>query len=73
MCLLPSRKRGAQDKSADHIEARGLEFQERVRHKFLELAEEDARRIVIIDGQETPDAIQARVLTILRARDWLQE
>ena len=59
------------EKSADHIEARGMEFQERVRHKFLELAEEDSRRMVIIDAQETPQAIQQHVLSLLRARDWL--
>ena len=60
-------------RSSDHIEARGVEFQERVRHKFLELAAEDARRIVIIDAQETPDAIQKRVLSILYSRNWLHD
>ncbi len=56
---------------ADHIEARGAQFQERVRQSFLDLAATNSERIVVIDAQQTPDVIQNQVLEILRERGWL--
>lgn len=45
----------------DRIEARGLEFLTRVRAAYLEIAEREAHRFIVIDGAGPPDAIEAQV------------
>lgn len=56
------------EKSVDHIEARGVEFQERVRARFLELARAEPQRIALIDAQGAAETVQQRVLEIVRSR-----
>ena len=50
---------------ADRIEARGAEFGERVRAVYHEIAARDFARIVTVDGNSTPDEIEAAIWEIL--------
>lgn len=50
---------------ADRIEARGLEFQERVRAAYLEIAAREPHRVAKIDAARAPDEIFAEVLARL--------
>lgn len=52
----------------DRIEARGLEFQARVRAAFLEIAREEPERIHILDAMQSRDALHTQVIDVLRAR-----
>lgn len=52
----------------DRIEARGLEFQEKVRQGFLQIAREESQRVVIIDATLTSQEVHQTVLNILRDR-----
>ncbi len=53
-----SRRKGA----ADRFECESLEFHERVRHTFLDLAQEDPNRYLVLDATLPPDVIAAAVL-----------
>ena len=52
----------------DRIEARGLEFQEKVRQGYGQIAREEAQRVVVINAGAAPDEIHQNVLTVLRER-----
>lgn len=56
------------DKSDDRIEARGLEFQNRVREAFLEIARNARARICVLNGEQTREAIHQQVIDHLRER-----
>ena len=58
-------------RSDDRIEARGDEFQEKVRQGFLEIAQDEPKRVVIIDATPAPHQVHQQVLTILRERKLL--
>lgn len=53
----------------DRIEQRGLEFQSRVRAAFLELAETEPQRIVVVDAAASADLIHERIYAELQRRD----
>jgi dTMP kinase len=53
----------------DTIEARGLEFQERVRASFLKLAAAEPERIVVLDASADPEALHEEIVRHLRARN----
>ncbi len=57
----------------DRIEARGLEFQEKVRHGFLQIAEDEPKRVVVVEATLPPDEIHQHVLTILREHHLLSD
>ena len=57
----------------DRIEARGLEFQEKVREGFLEIAREEPKRVIVLDAAPPPDEIHQQILTILRERHLLPD
>src|SRR5688500_13771089 len=46
---------------ADRLESESLEFHQRVRKTFLELAEAAPDRYLVVDAQQTPDAIAAAI------------
>jgi dTMP kinase len=48
--------------AADRLERESLEFHERVRHVFIDLAAEEPRRYLVIDGTRPPDELAAEVL-----------
>jgi dTMP kinase len=48
----------------DRLEGEGLAFLERVRAGFLQLAEEEPGRIVVVDGSRPPSDIAAEVLNL---------
>ena len=53
---------------ADRFESEGVEFQRRVAAAYDELAERHPDRIVVVDGDGTPEEVHARVLEVVRAR-----
>ena len=51
----------------DAFEARGLEFHHAVREAFLEIAEEEPGRCVIIDALQSPDEVLSHALRAIKA------
>ena len=60
-----SRRAGGR---ADRIEARGLEFSERVRAAYRQIAAREGARIVTLDAETAPDAIEAALWETLETR-----
>jgi dTMP kinase len=54
--------------TADRIEARGLEFQQRVRNAFLEIARAEPQRVCVLDGAQSRERLHAQILEMLRRR-----
>jgi len=54
----------------DRIESEGLEFLERVRKAYLEMAEK-SERFVLIDGERDPNLIHDEIVNILKSRGML--
>jgi dTMP kinase len=52
----------------DRIEARGLEFQERVRAAFREIAQSEPHRVHVLDGAQPRDILHAQIIAVLRGR-----
>jgi dTMP kinase len=50
----------------DRIEARGLEFQERVRAAFLEIAHAEPDRVHVLDGAQPREVLHMQIVEILR-------
>jgi dTMP kinase len=46
----------------DRLEGESLEFHERVRHAFLDLAGADPKRYLVLDGARPPDELAAEIL-----------
>lgn len=67
------QERRRAERGEDRIEARGLEFQEKVRQGFLQLAREEPKRVLVLDAAQSPDAIHQQVLAILRERHLIAE
>ncbi len=63
-----AQQRRRASRGDDRIEARGLEFQEKVRQGFLKIAEDEPKRVVVFDAAPTPDEIHQTVLNVLRER-----
>jgi dTMP kinase len=55
---------------ADRMEAESIEFHERVRQGFLDLARQEADRFVVLDALASADEIAMRVREILSQRGW---
>ena len=49
-------------KSRDRLEAEPLEFHERVRQEFLQLADQDPERYLVVDGTQSIDAIHEAII-----------
>ncbi|MBI5050453.1 MAG: dTMP kinase [Nitrospirae bacterium] len=63
-----TRNIGAQKK--DRLELETIEFHNRVRKGYLELAKEESGRIKIIDASKSPDKVSKKVIEILETA-WL--
>lgn len=59
----------ARFEGADRIEAEPLEFHQRVRTHFLELAQQDPQHYLVVGGGGTPDEIHAEIRTAVEP--WL--
>jgi dTMP kinase len=57
------RRRG---EGEDKIEARGLEFQDRVRAAYLEIAAREPERVRVLDGRLTPEEIHQAILLLVK-------
>jgi dTMP kinase len=57
----------------DRIEARGSEFQQRVRDTFLEVARTEPQRIEVLSAVDSPQAIHENALKVLRRRGLLND
>lgn len=55
------------DAPYDRLEETGLDFAERVRAAYLDLAEAEPTRFAVIDASADPDAVHQRVLSQVRA------
>jgi dTMP kinase len=60
------RRRGSG--AADRFEAESVEFHERLRNAYRVLAEQEPRRIVIIDGRAPREVVAERIWTIVEER-----
>jgi dTMP kinase len=78
LCLLfdlpvaQAQERRAREKP-DRIEKRGLEFQERVRQAFQQMALEEPSRVVLIDASGSTQSIHETVVDILIQRGLLEQ
>lgn len=63
-----SRARVAARGGRDRLEREDLDFHDRVRRGYLELARRFPNRIVVLDGSLTPDAVLAAARTTVAAR-----
>ena len=57
----------------DRIESRGLDFQERVRAAFLDLASSEPTRVVVIDGALPVEEVHRRIVEVLQERDLIRK
>jgi dTMP kinase len=53
---------GGRGDQADRLESESLEFHERVRHVFLDLAAAEPKRYLVLDGTRPPDELAAEIL-----------
>lgn len=63
-----AQQRRRATRGEDRIEARGLEFQEKVRHGFLQLAHEEPQRVIVLDATPVPQEVHRQVINLLRER-----
>ena len=52
----------------DRIESRGVEFQNRVRNAYLDIAQEEPRRFIVLNADQTREALHGEIVAILRKR-----
>lgn len=62
------QRRRLAGREKDRLEAAGHSFQERVRNGYLQLAQEQSRRIVRIDGDRNPELVQQEIFEIFKKR-----
>lgn len=63
-----SRSRSSQRSGVDRIESRNDEYFERVRQAFLQLAASEPERFIVIDGTQSPEAVQEQLTRIITDR-----
>jgi dTMP kinase len=63
------RKHGADQN--DRLEKAGSAFHDRVYEGYKAVAKAEPKRVVCVDGKQTPDAIFADVLRILKEKNCL--
>jgi dTMP kinase len=66
--LPADRARARLDGAPDRVEAEAADFHDRVVAGFRELAALDPGRWIVVDGDGTPDEVEARVLAAVSAR-----
>lgn len=52
----------------DRIEARGLEFQQRVQNAFHEIARREPQRFIVLNAGQTRQALHEEIVAVLRGR-----
>jgi len=52
----------------DRIEARGLDFQKRVRAAFLDIALEEPQRFIVLNANQTREILHQEIMDILHSR-----
>ena len=61
-------KRIKKEREIDRIEQESFEFHKRLREGFLKIAEKDKRRVIIIDGEKSPNEIFEEIVKNLKER-----
>jgi len=56
------------DAEPDRFEAENVEFHQRLRHAYLELAENEPRRCVVIDAGAGKDAVARQIWSVVNSR-----
>lgn len=54
--------------SDDRFEAEGLRFQERVAEAYDDIARREPHRVVVVDGDGTPEEVHERVMAVVEPR-----
>jgi dTMP kinase len=68
-----AQARRAAQRGEDRIEKRGLEFQERVRQMYLQIAQDEPQRMIVVDASAPTKVIHNRVVRTLKERElWPQ-
>jgi len=59
---------GQRQDNEDRYERMGLDFHERVRHGFLEIAKQNPTRCVVVDAQQTVDKVSDAIIATVAGR-----
>lgn len=65
---LERAKKKSSDQKGDRIEQESMEFHKRVRAGFLEIAEKNSNRVILIDGRESIEEIAEKIFTEIRKK-----
>jgi len=57
---------------ADRLERESVEFHKRVRNAFLELADKEKERFVILDGKENIETLHEKIVVFIKNKGWLK-
>lgn len=63
-----AQERRSIQRGTDRIEARGLEFQERVRQSYLQIARDEPNRVVVVDASAPAKVVHNRVVRTLKEK-----
>ena len=69
-----ARRQGRTDsngESEDRIESEADAFHERVRQGFLDQADRDPARWLVLSARETPESLKTTLIAVLKERHWL--
>jgi dTMP kinase len=66
--LARAAARRGRDDGADRFEAEGRSFHERLRQAFLDIAEQERDRCVVVDASTSPDIVEAAIWGIVESR-----
>jgi dTMP kinase len=58
---LRRRTQGGRAQGLDRIELKRTDYHRRVREAFLRIAREEPERVLVVDGEDTPERIHARI------------
>ncbi len=63
-----SARREKQEMNADRLEAEGIEFQNRVRQGYLQIARENKKRIHVFNGEQTIENLSLEIIQLVENR-----
>ncbi|MGH7965160.1 MAG: dTMP kinase [Candidatus Binatia bacterium] len=66
--LRRAQQRRSRTEAADHFEAEAVEFHERVRAGYLQVARTDPQRVYVVDAARPVEVIHQEILAIVQAR-----
>ncbi len=64
--LDPAEAAKRMDRAKDRIEAKGADYQWKVRSTFLKMARDDRKRFRVIDASRTPDEVHQAILKVVK-------